>query len=94
VKLLLTKMVFAASFLLLVACAGQGGAGPEGSVSSGGPVGGGQGQPTIAPGADHQPGIPVEDESFKNTLAPAPDPTENPDDGGSDPWGPQKLQAP
>ena len=92
-KSLIHKLLFAASFVLLIACAGQGGAGPDGGGPSG-PVGGGQGQPTIAPGADHQPGIPVEDESYKDTLAPAPNPTDDPDDDGPNHWGPQKFQAP
>ena len=73
----------------LLACAGQGAA-PEGVLDNGstvgGPVGGGQGQPTIGPGADHQPGVPVEgddDSGPSDIAAPGqqPEPTDDPDPG-------------
>lgn len=67
----------------LLACTGQGGAALDGGIDGGspvgGPVGGGQGQPTIAPGADHQPGVPVDEEDDSgpsDIAAPAPDPDE------------------
>lgn len=74
----------------LLACAGQGAA-PEGLLDNGstvgGPVGGGQGQPTIGPGADHQPGVPVEgddDSKGPNEIAAPgqqPEATDDPNPG-------------
>lgn len=78
--------------LALAACVGGGaleGGGPGGSI---GEAGQGQGQPTIQPGADHQPGSPIEpddDKSASDDLAvPPPPPTEEPDPG---PGGPDGL---
>lgn len=85
-KSLIKIFLFLSLVATLNACAGQGGAldgGLDGN-SVGGPVGGGQGQPTIAPGADHQPGIPVEEEKEigpGDFTAPGPEEPEEPKPG-------------
>ncbi|HEX5033720.1 MAG TPA: hypothetical protein VFW62_04515 [bacterium] len=80
------SLVLIATLLFcLGACVGGGaleGGGPGGSI---GEVGQGQGQPTIQPGADHQPGTPIEPEDEKSAsddlAIPPPPPTEEPDPG-------------
>jgi len=75
--------LFLGLFGSLLACTGQGGAALDGVMDGGspvgGPVGGGQGQPTIAPGADHEPGVPIDEEDDggpTDIAAPAPGPDE------------------
>ena len=67
-------------FLSLGACVGGGALEGSGSIDG---AGSGQGQPTIPPGADHQPGTPIEDEDSKSAsddLAnpPPPPPSDEP----------------
>ncbi|MFO1463064.1 MAG: hypothetical protein U1F66_04755 [bacterium] len=85
------------SLSLLSACAGQGSAVLEGPGAPGNPVGGpvgGQGQPTIQPGADHQPGIPTGDEpDYKDTFIPAPPPDDPEAPHGTDLLGPKTFKG-
>ena len=76
--------------LALSACVGGGALeGGGGSGSGLGEVGSGQGQPTIQPGADHQPGTPIEPEDTKSgsddLAIPQPEPTEEPIPGHGGP---------
>ena len=81
-SLILILLLFAG----LNACVGGGAldGGSDGTSISGGGVG--QGQPTIQPGADHQPGTPIEDgdKTASDDLAipPPPPPTDEPGPGG------------
>ncbi len=78
-------------FLLIALSACVGGGALEGGDSSGsslGEVGGGQGQPTIQPGADHQPGTPIEDDdklASDDLAIPPPPPTDEPNPGHGGP---------
>ena len=70
-------------FLSLGACVGGGALEGGGSGASLDDAGTGQGQPTIQPGADHQPGTPIEpdpDKSASDDIAipPPPPPTDEP----------------
>lgn len=93
-KIKITFILLGLSLSLLSGCAGQGSAiidSPNGD--SGNPVGG-QGQPTIQPGADHQPGIPTGDEpDYKDTFIPAPPPDDPEVPHGTDLLGPKTFKS-
>ena len=83
-KSIIKIFLYCGVLYLLAACAGgQGSASPDGLGGSGvGPVGGGQGQPTIAPGADHQGPTPVEPGDEKPEGLAIPDPDDEPEEPG------------
>jgi hypothetical protein len=89
----ISSILIVTIFLGLCACVGGGaidGGGGEGNLPGGGAVG--EGQPTIQPGGDHQPGTPIEPDDDKSAsddiaIPPPPPPTDDPDD----PAGPSGL---
>ena len=87
----ISRILILLIFFGLSACVGGGALeGGNGSGNSLGEVGSGQGQPTIQPGADHQPGTTIEDDDDKSAsddlaIPPPPAPSESPAPGHGGP---------